>query len=113
MGLLFINIFFSGNLWKNSFSAASVIFLFVTVGSAIFHLHLYQDPGLRDIFINSQLLWWATTISISFITSIICVKVNWIRNFLSNMAERFVIFLYIYIPLTVISFCIVFTRIVL
>ena len=87
--------------------------LVILVGSAILHLRLYENPNLRASFIDSQLRWWSVTVFFAFVASYICVRVSWLRRSLENLADRFVVFLYIYIPLTILSFGIVIVRAVL
>lgn len=113
LGLIFVNFFLSSNLWKDSFSSASVAMLVILVGSAILHLRLYENPNLRASFIDSQLRWWSVTVFFAFVASYICVRISWLRRSLENLADRFVVFLYIYIPLTILSFGIVIVRAVL
>jgi hypothetical protein len=90
-----------------------VVILAVLVGSALVHMRLYENPNLRVDFINSQLRWWTSTFFLAFVISFICVRVSWLRSLLENLADRFVVFLYIYIPLTLLSFGVVFVRIAL
>ena len=111
--LLAINFFFSGNLWKDKFLPVSVVMLVILVGSSLLHLHRFEDPTLRESFLASQPLWWGSTFFISFLASFIVVRFSWFRNLLENLADRFAVFLYIYIPLTILSLFIVLARIVL
>ena len=113
LGLIFLGFFLSGNLWKDGFLAASVVILFVSVGSALLHMRIYEDPNLRVGFVSSQLKWWAVTLLIAFVASFISVRVAWLRSFFEDLADRFVVFLYIYIPLTILSLGIIVVRIAL
>ncbi len=113
LGVIFLGFFLSGNLWKDGFISAGVVILAVLVGSALVHMRLYEDPNLRVDFIHSQLRWWAGTVFIAFAVSFICVRVTWLRSLLENLADRFVVFLYIYMPLTLLSLGIVLVRIAL
>jgi hypothetical protein len=112
LGLIVIGFFLFDNLWKNSFSAAGVITVVVMVGAALVHLYLYQDPNLREEFIDSQRIWWTVVVFVAFFLSIICVRVTWLGKFLNALADRFVVFLYIYLPLTLMSFIFIIVRIV-
>jgi hypothetical protein len=113
LGVIFLGFLLSGNLWKDGFISAGVVTLIVLVGSALIHMRLYENPDLRVEFIRSQLRWWAGTVFIAFVGSFICVRVLWLKNLLENLADRFVVFLYIYIPLTLLAFGIVLVRIAL
>ena len=112
LGLAFIYFFLSGNLWKGSFSSAGAPVLLIVMGSAFLHLRLHKNSNIRESFVNTQFLWWFITFFIAFITSFVCVRVSWLRSSFENLADRFVVFLYIYIPLTIFSLAIVFVRIV-
>ena len=113
LGVVFLGFLLSGNLWKDGFISAGVVTLAVLVGSALIHMRIYEDPNLRVDFIHSQLLWWACTVFIAFAVSFICVRVTWLRSLLENLADRFVVFLYIYMPLTLLSLGVVLVRIAL
>lgn len=112
-GLVFLGFFLSGNLWKDGFLAASVMMLILVVGSALVHMRIYDDPNLRAGFISSQKRWWLVTFVIAFGASCIAPRVGWLRRFLETLADRFSVFLYLYIPLTVLSLGIVIVRIAL
>ncbi len=113
LGLVLLGYFLSGNLWKDGFLAASVVMLIVFVGSALVHMRMYDDPNLRVSFISSQLRWWLVTVAIAFVASFISVRVAWLRRLLETLADRFTVFLYVYLPLTVLSLGIVIARIAL
>ncbi len=113
IGLIILGFFLFDNLWKDSFLAPSLIVLIISIGSALLHLRLHQDPNLRENFINSQLNWWGVTFLIALLLSVFSVRVSWARNFLEMLADRLVVFLYIYIPLTILSFILVIIRIFL
>ena len=107
-----LGFFLAGNLWKDGFLAASVVMLVVVIGSAILHMRTYEDPNLRVRFIDTQKLWWLVTLVLAFVASFISARIAWLRRVIENLADRFVVFLYIYIPLTVLSLGIVIVRIV-
>lgn len=113
IGLIVLGFFLFDNFWKDGFLAASVITLIVSVGSALLHLRLHQDPNLRESFVNSQYSWWGVTLLIALLLSVFSVRVSWVRNFLEMLADRLGVFLYIYVPLTILSFIFVIIRIFL
>jgi hypothetical protein len=113
LAMILLGFFLSGNLWKDGFISAGVVTLIILVGSALIHMRLYENPNLRVEFIHSQLRWWTGTFLMAFVLSFVCVRVSWFKGLLENMADRFVVFLYIYIPLTLLSFGIVLVRMAL
>jgi len=113
LGLVFLGFIFSGNLWKDGFISASVISLIIAVVSALLHMRLFDDPNLRVGFIESQVRWWSSAVLIAFVASIAFARVPWLKRFSENLADRFVVFLYLYIPLTILSLGIVIFRTVL
>jgi hypothetical protein len=113
LGVIFLGFLLFGNLWKEGFISAGVVTLAVLVGSALVHMRLYENPDLRVEFINSQLRWWTITFFLVFVVSFICVRIPWMKSLLENLADRFVVFLYIYMPLTLLSLGIVVVRIAL
>ena len=113
VGVIFLGILLSGNLWKDGFISAGVVTLIILVGSELVHMRLYEDPNLRVEFIHSQLPWWTGTFLIVFVLSSVCVRVTWLKGLFENLADRFVVFLYIYMPLTILSFGVVLVRIAL
>lgn len=113
LGLVMLGFLLAGNLWKDGFLAASVVVLVVLVGSALLHMRMYENPNLRLGFIDSQLRWWAGTLPIALVASMISARVGWLRKAIETLADRFTVFLYLYIPLTVLSLGLITVRIVL
>ncbi|MBN1304920.1 MAG: hypothetical protein JXA13_10835 [Anaerolineales bacterium] len=110
-GVILANAFLSGNLWKKNFSSAAVAVIFILVGSAVTHLRLYEEPDLREDFISTQLLWWGSTFIVALLVSVVCARVAILNKWITNLADNMVVFLYIYIPLTIVSLIIVISRI--
>jgi hypothetical protein len=113
LSLVLLGIFLYGNLWRDGFLSGSVMMLVVFVGSMLLHMRMHADPNLRFDFITSQLRWWAVTLLIGFVASFISVRVPWLRRTLENLADRFVVFLYIYLPLTALFAGVILVRILL
>lgn len=113
LGFIFLGFLLTRNLWKDGFLAASVVILIVSVWSALIHMRIYEDPNLREHFIASQPRWWAVTLMTAFVASFVSVRVAWLRRSIEDLADRFVVFLYIYIPLTILSIAVVVVRIAL
>lgn len=99
-------------LWgaKEGFQARSVTTLLILLGSSIVRLTLYRDPEYREDFVNGQLHWWGISFFLSMAFSWLVPKINWLKGNLETLADRTVIFLFIYLPLTAISFIVVIVR---
>ena len=99
--------------WTDAFTSRGFALILILLGSAALHMSIYRTPDTRAAFINGQFLWWAATLLLAALLTWIAGSVRWLRNGLENLADRFVVFLYIYLPLTLLSFFVVASRIFL
>lgn len=99
--------------WTDTFIARALALILIVLGSATVHISLYRTPDTRPIFVHGQLLWWVVTLLVALLLTWMAGSVEWLRRGLENMADRFVVFLYIYLPLTMIAFLVVAARIFL
>lgn len=99
--------------WRDTFIPKGFALILIVLGSALLHISLYRTPDARAIFIDSQFIWWIVTSLIAVLLTWLAGRVGWVRRGLESMADRFVIFVYIYLPLTAIAFLIVLARILL
>ena len=99
--------------WADTFIPRAFALILIVLGSAALHMSLYRTPDTRAVFISGQLLWWIGTLLPALLLTWVAGRVKWIRSALENMADRFVIFLYIYLPLTLVALLIVVARIFL
>ena len=97
--------------WTNAFIAKGLALILLILGSAALHLSRYPTPDTRPIFVHGQFLWWIITLLVAIILTWIAGGVKWIRSGLESMADRFVVFLYIYLPLTFLALIVVIIRI--
>lgn len=108
--VLLPNIVFPRRWWMDAFIPRGVVLMLIILGSAVAHSSLYNSPDLRETFVNGQLNWWIGTLLIAVFLTWIAGRVKWIRQGLESLADRFVVFLYIYLPLTVVALLIVLAR---
>jgi hypothetical protein len=117
MLLLFIvllpAIFLPRKWWTDAFIPRGFAFILIMLGSATLHMALYRTPDARAVFINGQFIWWVVTLLLAVLLTWLAGRVKWLRSVLENMADRFVVFLYIYLPLTLVALLIVVARIFL
>lgn len=99
--------------WRDRFIPKGFVLILVILGSAVLHVSLYRTPDTRDLFVHGQLAWWAGTCLIGLLLTWIAGRVIWVRQGLESVAERFLIFLYVYVPLTVFALLVVIVRILL
>ncbi len=99
------------NWWTDTFISKGFVLILIILGSAILHLSLYRTPDTRPVFVSGQLNWWIATLLIALFLTWLAGKVKWLRQGLENLADRFVVFLYVYLPLTGIALLIVLVRI--
>jgi hypothetical protein len=111
--ILLPGLFLPRRFWNESFIARGVILVFIIIASALWHQNSYRTPAEQAVFVNGQLVWWLVTFAVGLLLAWICSRVLFLRKGLEDLAERFVIFLYVYLPLTVLAFLIVFSRIFL
>jgi len=96
--------------WRDRFVSMSVLTLFVMMTSLLWRLHRYELPTLRDEFVSGQLLWWSATLVILVALSFVLSRFEFLEKWISDLADRFMVFLYIYYPLTVISVVVIIVR---
>jgi hypothetical protein len=107
--LLDLTLFF---VWKNvgEFQSRSILLFLCIAASSVFRLASFGDYGAINFFLTAEGAWWLTTFLLGLIVSALAPKIHWVRLVLDGLAERLIIFLYIYIPLSFISLIIVFFR---
>ena len=99
--------------WTDTFIAKGFVFILVILGSAVLHMSLFRTPDTRAVFVSGQPVWWVITLLIAVLLTWLAGKVNWMRKGLETIADRFLVFLYVYLPLTAVSFLVILARIFL
>jgi hypothetical protein len=99
--------------WTDKFISKGLTLILIVLGSALLHISLYRTPDTRAVFVSSQLIWWILTTLVAVFVTWLVGRVQWVRSGLESIADRFVIFVYIYLPLTIIASLIVLARIFL
>jgi hypothetical protein len=96
--------------WNDQFTAKGVIWISVLMGSVMLRLYTNRAPEFWEDFVYNQLDWWGNTVLLGIVLSIIFSHVDWLRRGLESLADRLIVFLYIYMPLTAISIIVVLVR---
>jgi hypothetical protein len=97
--------------WTDTFISRGLALILIILGSAALHLSLYRTPDTRPLFVSGQFTWWLVTLLVAVILVWVAGSLPWIRRGLEALADRFIVFLYIYLPLTVLAFIVVIGRI--
>jgi hypothetical protein len=108
--LLLIGFVLPGFLWRDQFIVKSIITEFIIVGSALGRLRLLYNPEFREVFVSGQWTWWGWTFLIAFLLSFLFGHVNWLRRLIESLAERFIVFLYLFTPITGVALFIILGR---
>ena len=108
--LLVVTMIVPARLWKANFVSNGVLVTAIFIISLLCHSYYYFINGSPTEFISTQKAGLAMTIVITAITIWISFKISWFRRSLEGLANRCLVFLYIYPVLTIISFCVVITR---
>lgn len=97
-------------LLREDFNVRGAVLAFVLLASAMLHLALYNNSDLRDAFVRSLLPWWGGTLPLAAGLLWLTSKVNWMRRSVLELSDRMLVFLYIFIPLSLLSLVVVVVR---
>lgn len=96
--------------WRDNFVSRSVVAMLVLFASILLGLRTYSFDESRAAFVESQPSWWAWSIGIAILTGWLLSGLGWLRRGVEDFAERTIVFLYMYLPLTVISLLVIVFR---
>jgi hypothetical protein len=82
----------------------------IVFASAQLHLAQYRSLDLRDDFLASQLTWWLHTLWIAALVTWLGGRIDWLKSGFEKLADRLSVFLYIYLPLTILGLFVVIAR---
>jgi hypothetical protein len=113
--LLLVVLFFEFTLFlyfnnREEFQTRAVIMTFALLCSMAIRLALFKDYEQMDGFVNGAPAWLALAIATSMLCGVLVSKSSAVRRIVGGFAERAVIFLYIYLPLSLLSVVIVIWR---
>ena len=98
--------------WKKGFVSKSVAFIGTLMGSIFYRIIQFIDPNLRREFVSGQQKWILITLTLIIIVILITSCVEWIRIRIEHISERFIVFLYLYLPLTAIALFVIIIRVI-
>jgi len=87
----------------------TLLFIFI-LGSAMWRLLLFQNYQAASAFVEGETLWWAITLALAFPGAMFLAKIKFIQKAVEAFAERATVFLYIYLPLGLVSLIVISIR---
>ena len=98
--------------WNAKFTTMGAVWIAVLMGSIMIRLYTNRTPDGWEEFIYTQWAWWGPSLLLGLTLSFIFSHVSWLRKWLENLVDRLIVFLYLYLPLTVLSVIVVLARII-
>lgn len=96
--------------WCIGFAAKGTLAIIILIASIALNTHYYWVEGGPKVFVSIQMIWWVITLLFTLIATWAVHRVTWLRAGLEDFADRCLVFVYIYLPLTAISLCLVIGR---
>lgn len=106
--LLGLGFVLPGKLLREDFIVRGAAFAFIALTSIILHLLAYADTDLREAFALSLPLWWAVTLVVAAV--FVWLASRHLRSLVLEIADRLIVFLYIFLPLSFLSLFVVIVR---
>jgi hypothetical protein len=107
---LFLCVILPPSFLKNDFTIRGSIISVCLLGSAMLHLYVNRDVDSFENFIATMRLWWAITLLGLTVLLFMSIKIEWIRTVITDISDRLIILLYLFIPLSLTSIIIVILR---
>jgi len=95
---------------RDEFQSRSILIVFAVLVSSMARLLLYKSFEASGAFVSGELTWWVLTFLLGLLSAIFIPKIKKLRDIIDNIAERLIVLLYIYIPLSLISLIVVLAR---
>jgi len=110
LAMLLVGLILPKRWWNDQFTSQGAVWISVLLGSIMLRLYTNRSPELWEDFVYNQWTWWGYTVLLGIVLSILFSRVILLRRGLEKLADRLVVFLYIYMPLTIISIIVVMVR---
>lgn len=108
---LFVGALLPTRWWNARFAAYGTLWILILMGSMMLRLYTNRSPDTWEGFVSGQGGWWGSTFLLALAINLLVARISLFRRALEDLAERLVVFIYIYIPLTVLATLVVFGRI--
>jgi hypothetical protein len=110
-GVLFLDLtLFMALRNMEEFQSRSILVIFGVLISSVLRFIFFPDYEDIEKFLSGELVWWAIALPLGLIVAVAASKSNWVKKILEGVAERATVFLYIYLPLSLVSLVIVIIR---
>jgi hypothetical protein len=95
---------------KDEFQSRSILMAFSILVSSMTRLLLYKSFEASEVFVSGELTWWILTVLLGLFFAITVSKRKKIRGIVEGIAKRVTVFLYVYIPISLLSIIVVIVR---
>jgi len=99
-GLLCLCILLPSRYLRDAFVDRGTMITIIALGSVM--LYQYKYRSVRFDFANDIRLWAIATVLITLLFVFLTTKVKFLKSAMLNISDRMIIFLYIFVPLSVI-----------
>lgn len=106
--LLGVAFFLPSRFFRDRFVSRGTMAAIVLAGSVMFFWRRFANVGLSQA--NSIFVWTVVTLIAVVLLSYLAGKLEFLARFLALISDRFIIFLYILMPLSFVAFVIVLFR---
>lgn len=110
--LLLLGVALPARWWNHHFTPYGISWVVCIAGSAMLRLYNLREPGMWEDFLHGQRLWWGLTVLLAIALGLLLSRIGWLRKGVEGLADRLVVFLYIYLPLTVLSLVVLVVRVI-
>ena len=95
---------------REEFQSRAIILVTILLGTSMLRLGLFQSYEDINAFLSGEVLWWTIAVPLALILAVFAPRIKMVRSIFEGFAERATVFVYIYIPLSLISLIVVFVR---
>jgi hypothetical protein len=95
---------------REDFRPRTIMYILVFLVSSVIRLHNFKGYEEMAEFLDGETIWWVITFLTAIVMALVAPRITWLRALLEEFADRTIVFLYIYLPLSLISLVIVVVR---
>src|SRR5689334_2569215 len=95
---------------RDGFQSRSVIMVIVILGCIMTRLILYRSPEKSLAFVQGEWIWWSLSLVGAYVMALLASRSRFLINLIDGLAERTVVFVYIYIALSLVALLMVLIR---